>query len=176
MQQSPCFSLDTMSQALFAHAIRCNRLLRSMSDGLHLQGAQHCPAFRRIQTWLTHNDPLTLVVAIDTLMIADLLPKGVLQTFSYTGTKDLSKAGAVVMPMKESLMRVQKLCNSYVASSTSHVTSTKRHTFILCALIFSYQCTYLAHVNIQSNCPDDKRSICVAHLVCMLICNMMPSI
>ncbi|DBB01284.1 TPA: hypothetical protein ACH3X3_011740 [Trebouxia sp. C0006] len=45
-------------------------------------------------------------------ILSDLLPKGVLQTFSYTGTKDLSKAGAVVMPMKESLMRVQKLCNN----------------------------------------------------------------
>lgn len=99
---------------------------------------------------------MTLVVAIDTLMIADLLPKGVLQTL---GTKDLSKAGAMVMPMQESLIRVQKLCNSHIASSTAPVTSTKRQAFTLCPSLVYYQCTYLAHVNIQSKSPDDKRCI-----------------
>lgn len=120
--------------------------------------------------------PWTLVVAIDTLMIADLLPKGVLQTFSYTGTKDLSKAGAVVMPMKESLMRVQKLCNSYVASSTAHVTSSGTLSFY--AHLFSVINAH-ALLTYKARALMIQGAFCAAHLVCLLLCNMislMPSI
>lgn len=142
-----------------------------MSDGLHLQGAQHCLGFNRIQAWLTHNyheshDAFTLVVTTDALMTADLMPKGVLQTDSYTGTKDLSNAGGIVMPMQDPGKSYDGTKALQQPHCLEHSVYHLDHAFAVCPSVVHHQCTYFSHVNVQSRSPGDEGCI-MRRIFCM---------
>ena len=114
-------SLATVSPALSVQPNCSRRLLACVCDDLHLQKAQDCVASRRTQIWLTHDGLRTLVSTTDTMMTADLLPKGVPQTLSFADAKDSSKADAPKVLM-QSLTRVQKHSRCHVALSTAPFT------------------------------------------------------
>ncbi len=180
MQLSPPFSLVTVSSALFVHPNCCNRLLASMNDSLHLQGAQRCLASRRTQTWLTHDGSMTLVTTADTLTNADLLPKGVPQTFSYTGTKDPGNAGALAMLMQEPGEpymgpKALQLLHCLEQSALHLKLPSGKHS------LYAHPMSIInVHTILNSTYTAEALMIngaqCIAHLLRMLVCNMIPLI
>lgn len=175
LQRSPPTSLVTVSPVPFVHPFCCNRLLPNLIDSLHLQQAQPCPAHRRTQSWPTHDSLRTLAKIADTMTTADLLSKGVLQTLSFTGTKDSSNVSAPTTPMQKFVLQPDKGTEARQTHRPEHKSHssrvTKRQALILCPSSvchqctyfshFCHQCTYLSHFNMHSGSPDDKR--CTMH-------------
>ena len=173
LQQSPPSSLVTVSPVLFVHLFCCNRLLPNLFDSLQLQQAQPSLAHRCSHSWPTHDNLRTLASITDTMTSVDLLSKGVLQTLSFTGTKDSSHVSAPTTPMQKRVLQpdkgteaLQTHCPDQRASelkvpngkhscpsSVYHQRTRFSH--------FCHQCTYLSHFNLHSGSPDDKR--CTTH-------------
>ena len=108
LQQSPPSSLVTVSPVLSGHPFCCNTMLLSMIDSLHLQQAQPCLAHRRTQSWPTRDSFRTLASITDIMTTADLLSKDVLQTSSFTKTKDSSNVSAPTTPMQKPVLQHDK--------------------------------------------------------------------
>ncbi len=104
LQQSPPSSLATVSSVLFVYPFCCNSLLPNLIDSLQLQQAQPCLAHRRSHSWPTHDSLRTLASITDTMTTVDLLSEGVLQTLSFTGTKDSSNVSAPTTPMQKRVL------------------------------------------------------------------------
>ena len=90
------------------HLVEQHGLLPSMIASMHLQQAHPCLAHRRTQSWPTQDSLKSLANATHTMTIADLLPKTVLQTYSFTGTKDSNNVFAPTMPMQQLSLQPHK--------------------------------------------------------------------
>jgi len=180
VQQSPLSSLVIVSPALSVHPNCCNRLPASMSDSLHLQEAQHCLAHRCTQTWLTHDGLKTLANITDTMMTADLLPKVVLQTFSFTGTRGPSNVFAPTTPMQKpaephkSTEALQQPHCPEQSAPRLKPPSGKHSLYAHLMSIINVHTFLTSTYTAEALMINDAQ--CIAHLLCMLVCNMMPLI
>ncbi len=171
-----------------------------MIDSLHLQEAQHCLAYRCTQSWPTHDSLRTLASITDTVTTADLLSKGVLQTFSFTGTKDSSEVSAPTTPMQKLTLQPHKGTEALQPhrpeqSATELKSTNGKHSFYAHLMSIINVHTFLTsiinvhtfltsiinvHTFLTSICIAEALMIngaqCIAHLLCMLVCNMMPLI
>ena len=103
---------------------------------------------------------------------ADLLPKSVLQTFSFTGTKDSSNVFAPTMPMQKLSLQPHKGPEQTAAENKS---PKGKHSFYVHLMSIIN-----VHTLLTSRCTGEALMIndaqCIAHLLCMLVCKMMPLI
>ena len=179
-QQSPPSSLVTVSPALFGHPFCCSTMLLSTIDSLLLQQVQPCLAHRRTQSWPTRDSFRTLASITDTMTTADFLSEGVLQTSSFMRRKDSSNVSAPTTPKQKPVLQHDKGREApqphCPEQSATELKSPKgKHPFYahLRSIINVY--TFLTSIRIAAaQVINDAQ--CIAHLLCMLICNMTPLI
>ncbi len=110
----------------------------------------------------------------------DMLPKGVPQTFSSTGTKDPNKAGAPTMPMQkpgEPHKGTKALQQPHCPEQSAPHIQLPSGKHPLYAHLMSI---INVHTFLTSTYTAEALMIngaqCIAHLLCTLVCNMMPLI
>ncbi len=111
---------------------------------------------------------------------ADCLPKSVRQTYSFTGTKDSNNVFAPTTPMQQLSWQPHKgtgaLQPHRPEQSAAEIESPNgKHSF------YAHLMSIInVHTLLTSICTGEALVIngaqCIAHLLCMLVCNMMPLI
>ena len=147
-----------------------------MIDSLCLQEPQQCLAYRCTQSWLTQDSLRILASMTDTMMTGELLPEGVLQTFSFTGTKDFSNVSAPTRRVCSKDANAKACAAATLPSAEQSAPEiTKRQALTLCpSNVYHHVHTFLTSV-----CTAELLMINgaqgIAHLLCMLVCEWLDS-